>query len=327
MTTLALITLGGTIASEPTTSGPGVVPVTGADLLAAEIRRWVPEVDLLPRALRLLPSPSIALADLLELHAVIASLPGDVDGVVVSQGTDTLEETAFVLDLLGAAARVPVVVTGAMRDRGSAGPDGTANLVAAVRVAASEQARGAGVLVLLADVVHAARWASKVSTFHVDALSSAPLGPVGLVSEGQVHLELRPRPRPVLAAPERAGARVALLGTGVGDDLALLPHLADAGYDGVVLAGMGGGHVGADAVAHVARAAAGLPVVLCSRTGAGPAPTSTYGYPGGEIDLLGRGLLPGRTLTPVKARLLLALLLGSGLEGPALRAAFDLHAR
>ncbi|SDB89556.1 L-asparaginase [Sanguibacter gelidistatuariae] len=327
MTTIALITLGGTISSESTGAGLGVVPVTGADLMCHEIQAWVPETNLIAHEFRLLPSASITLADLLELHAFVAALPGDVDAVVVSQGTDTIEETAFVLDVLGTAARIPVVVTGAMRNRASAGADGPANLVAAVLVAASPDARGMGVLVQFADVVHAARWVRKASTFHVDAFSSDPLGPVGLVSEGRAHVELVPRTRPVLAAPAHAGARIAHVSAGVSDDLALLPALAAAGYDGVVLAGVGGGHVAADAVRQVALAAAVLPIVLCSRIGSGPSPTATYGYPGGEIDLLARGLIPGRMLSPVKARLLLALLLGSGLRGDALRAAFDVHAR
>lgn len=327
MTTIALITLGGTISSESTAAGPGVVPVTGADLLRQEIQAWVPEVDLVAHEFRMLPSASIALADLLELTAFIAALPPDVDAVVVSQGTDTIEETAFVLDVLGAAAHRPVVVTGAMRNRGSAGPDGPANLVGAILVAASPDARGLGVLVQFADVVHAARWVRKASTFHIDAFSSDPFGPVGLVSEGRAHLELAPRSRPALTAPSHAPARVALVSAGVSDDLALLAGLTSSGYDGVVLAGVGGGHVAADAVAQVERTAAEMPVVLCSRIGTGPAPTATYGYPGGEIDLLSRGLIPGRMLSPVKARLLLTLLLGVGLAGDELREAFDRYAR
>ena len=327
MTTIALITLGGTISSESTGAGPGVIPKTGADLLGQEIQAWVPEMDLVAHEFRLLPSASITLTDLLELTAFVAALPPDVDAVVVSQGTDTIEETAFVLDVLGAADRMPVVVTGAMRNRASAGPDGPANLVAAVLVAASPDARGLGVLVQFADVVHAARWVRKTSTFHVDAFSSDPFGPIGLVSEGRAHLELTPRARPTLAAPAQARARVALVSAGISDDLTLLGGLAGAGYDGLVLAGVGGGHVAADAVAQVERVAALMPLVLCSRIGTGPAPTATYGYPGGEIDLLGRGLMPGRMLSPVKARLLLALLLGAGLSGHGLRAAFDTYAR
>lgn len=343
-----LITLGGTISSEPaltpdvstavdpaadastaeTTTG-GVVPRSGAALFQQEIQHWLPGVEILPLELRMVPSASLTLPDLLALHEVIVGLGDDVDGVVVSQGTDTIEETAFVLDVLGAAERVPVVVTGAMRDRTTPGADGAANLVAAALVAASEDARGAGVLVQLADRTHAARWVTKRSTFRVDGFSSEPYGPVGAVVEGMVRLGAVPRPRPTLPVPRIApGAevpRVAVVVAGLGDDLALLPHLAGAGYAGVVLAGAGGGHVAAAAVENVASAAADLPVVLCSRVGSGPSLARTYGYPGGEIDLARAGVVPGGGLSASKARMLLMLLLAGGASPDVVRAVVTTH--
>ncbi|MEP7764324.1 asparaginase domain-containing protein [Sanguibacter sp. 25GB23B1] len=318
-----LITLGGTISSEqaaPETAAAGVVPRSGAGLFQQEIQHWVPGVELVPLELRMVPSPSLTLPDLLALHAAITGIGDDVDGVVVSQGTDTIEETAFVLDVLGAAADVPVVVTGAMRDRTTPGADGAANLVAAARVAASEDARGAGVLVQLADRTHAARWVAKRSTFRVDGFSSEPFGPVGAVVEGTVRLGAVPRPRPALPVPTGEVPRVAVVVAGLGDDLALLPGLADAGYGGVVLAGAGGGHVAASAVDNVAAAAARIPVVLCSRVGSGPALSGTYGYPGGEIDLARVGIVPGGGLSAPKARMLLMLLLASGASPADVRA-------
>ncbi|MBI9113545.1 asparaginase [Sanguibacter suaedae] len=324
---ISLITLGGTISSENAPTSEGVVPVRGAEMFRREVQDRVPDVELVPHELRLLPSPSLSLDDVLAVHRHVTGLPDDVDGVVVSQGTDTIEETAFALDLLGTAARVPVVVTGAMRSRDVPGEDGPANLVSAIRVAAAPDASGAGVLVQFADLVHSARWVTKRSTFRVDAFSSDPLGPVGLVVEGAARLELRPRPRAALAAPPTAGARVAIVGAGGGDDLAVLPALADAGYDGVVLAGAGGGHVAATAVEHVERAVARMPVVLASRIGSGPVLEHTYGYAGGEIDLAARGVLPGGSLSAVKARVLLTLLLSSGLRGPDLREAWAAHSR
>lgn len=105
----------------------------------------------------------------------------------------------------------------------------------------------------------------------------------------------------------------------------MLPGLADAGYDGVVLSGVGAGHVAASAVENVSAAALRMPVLLTSRTGAGPVAERTYGYPGGEIDLVERGVLTAGRLSPVKARVLLALLLSAGLTGDALRAAVATH--
>lgn len=337
---IALVTLGGTISSEPLDGdGPGapgpdaggasVVPVSGAATFEREVARFVPEIEILPVEAQMIPSPSLTVADLRALAARIRDLVDDgdgVDGVVVAQGTDTIEETAFALDLVGAADDVPVIVTGAMRDRSAPGPDGAANVVAALRAAASHDVRGRGVLVAFADRLHAARWVTKTSTFRVDAFSSEPFGPVGVVAEGRVRLGAAPRPLPPFEIPDGAPARVGVVTAGLGDDLALLTGLADAGYDGVVLVAMGAGHVPAAAVENVAMATAGLPVVLCSRTGVGPVFTRTYGYEGGEIDLVERGVIPGGVLTPAKARLLLMLLIASGRTGAELARDFARYA-
>lgn len=325
MTRIRLITLGGTISSQSAEGAAGVVPVSGADSLRQGLEHWLPGIELEAHDFRLVPSPSLMLEDVLELRAAIDALPADVDGVVVSQGTDTIEETAYALDVLGAASDRPVVVTGAMRDRSAPGGDGPANLVAAVLTAASPLARGTGVLVQFADVVHAARWVTKRSTFRVDAFTSEPLGPVGAVIEGTFRLASTPRRRHTIVAPDHADATVAVVAAGMGDDLALLPHLAELGYDGVVLAAMGAGHVSAAAADNVAAATRQLPVVLCSRTGTGPAFTRTYGYPGGELDLITRGAIPGGHLSAPKARILFMLLLSRGLTGDALRVTFVEH--
>ncbi|MDP9825792.1 asparaginase [Kineosporia succinea] len=320
MKNVLLITLGGTISSSADGSSPGVIPRSGADEMAGQLAPWLPHVRVVPHELRLLPSPSLGLADLFALLELITTSE-DASGIVVSQGTDTLEETAFFLDVLGAGARCPVVVTGAMRDRDTPGADGAANLVAAVNVAASPSARG--VLVVFADRIFAGRTVRKESAVHADAFVASPWGALGLVREGEVHLPLCAAGEPTLPVPVPAGEppAVALISTGVDDDLRLLPGLASFGYVGVALEGMGGGHVAARAVSAVA--ACEVPVVLCSRAGAGPTLRRTYGYPGGEIDLLARGLIWGGHLTGVKARLLLMLCLMHGWSGEELRTRFE----
>ena len=316
---LLLLTLGGTIGSEydAQAGAHGVVPTSGADAFVPELAPWLDGVGVVPRELRMLPSPSLLLEDVLALRGAVADAAREgFDGVVVAQGTDTLEETAYVLDVLGAASELPVVVTGAMRDREAAGPDGPANLIAAIDVARSPDARGHGVLVTFADEVHAGRYVRKQSATHAAAFTSAPWGPVGLVHEREAHLPLVTRASPVLPVPP-AGApvpAVALVGTGMGDDLRVLRALPDLGYAGAVLEGMGGGHVSARAVEAVHAAAAAVPLVLCSRAGVGPTMRRTYGYPGGDIDLLDRGLIWGGSLTGPKARLLLTLCLMSATD-------------
>jgi L-asparaginase len=233
----------------------------------------MPGVEVVPVDFRLLPSPSLGVDDLLALNEHIVALPADIDGVVISQGTDTLEDTAFVLDVLGAAARVPVVVTGAMRDRSAPGADGMANLVAATRVAASDQARGRGVVVVFADAIHSARWVRKTTTFKVDAFASDPAGPLGHVAEDRVLFTAAAVPVPTLPAPPRGIVPpVATIAAGIDDELQLLIELQWHGYAGVVLDGMGGGHVHPDAVGNIRTTLASIPVVMASRTGAGPVP-------------------------------------------------------
>ena len=319
MTKVLLITLGGTISSSGDAGVPGVIPRSGAAELTGQLAPWLPGVEVVPHELRLLPSPSLGFADLFALLEHIVEADG-VDGVVVSQGTDTLEETAFFLDVLGAGARRPVVVTGAMRDRDTPGADGAANLVAAVKVACSPLA--SGVLVVFADRIFAGRTVRKESAVHADAFTASPWGALGLVREGEVHLPHSAAGAPTLKVPlDVTPLPIALVSTGIDDDLRLLPTLAASGYAGVVLEGMGGGHVAARAVASVATCQ--IPVVLCSRAGAGPTLRNTYGYPGGEIDLLARGLLWGGHLTGIKARILLMLGLMHGLTGDDLRQRFE----
>jgi L-asparaginase len=149
----------------------------------------------------------------------------------------------------------------------------------------------------------------------VHAFHSPVFGPLGRLVEGHVVYGNRPRRHPPLPLPGTTGAaepQVALLTTHLGDHGSLLQLVVDAGYDGVVLAALGVGHVSSDVAEAVGKAAQHLPVVLASRVGAGPTATHTYGFTGSERDLIARGAVPAGWLTPVKARLLLWSLLRLG---------------
>src|SRR6185437_15072259 len=138
---------------------------------------------------------SISFTDLLGLRdEILRRVEDGSAGIVITQGTDTIEETAFALDLLW-AGHAPIVITGAMRNPTLPGADGPANLLAAVRVAASPAARGLGVLVVIADEIHAARFVSKRHT-QSPAAFAALAGPLGWVSEGDVRIVLVPVKRP-----------------------------------------------------------------------------------------------------------------------------------
>ncbi|HEY2239906.1 MAG TPA: asparaginase domain-containing protein, partial [Streptosporangiaceae bacterium] len=199
---VALFTLGGTIASTGTSPTEGVTPrLTGADLLASVPGLKQADAELTVHDFRQVPSSSLTIDDSLDLAVAIQDQtgPGGVDGVVVSQGTDTIEETSFLLDLVY-DGDAPVVFTGAMRNPTLAGADGPANLLAAVTVAAAPQARGRGSLVVLGDEIHAARFVRKAHTTSVAAFISPPAGPLGFVAEGRAVLLTRPAHRPALPA-------------------------------------------------------------------------------------------------------------------------------
>lgn len=305
---VAVFTLGGTIAMTRQDGGGATPRLSATDLLDAVPGLEDVETLLQVREFRRIPGASLTYADLLELAREIQAL--DVDGVVITQGTDTIEETSYLLDLVHAGP-VPVVVTGAMRNASQAGADGPANILAAVRVAASPAARDLGCVVVFAEQIHAARWVRKTHSSSPTAFTSYP-GPIGHVVEDRVTVWTRPeRLSPIPPALCTHAVRTAVATLGIGDDGVVLEALGSC-VDGLVVAAFGVGHAPAACVAALTDLAARMPVVLASRTGSGAVHTNTYGFPGSESDLLGRGLLPAGTLDPVKARILLHLLLLSG---------------
>ncbi|MBN9581270.1 MAG: asparaginase [Afipia sp.] len=319
---LLLVSLGGTI-TMTASAGPGIVPtLTGADLVAA-VPALAEVADIEAMSPFRLPGPSLTLAHLREVALLLNQrLAGDIAGAVVVQGTDTIEETAFVLDLLVGGDK-PVVVTGAMRGPEAPGADGPANLLASAIVATSAAARGLGALVVLNDTVHAARFVQKASTFLPSTFTSFAGGPLGHVIEGVTRIDVRVMRRQVIeGGSEGSDQPVALQTAALGDDGRGLSGLPGLGYRGLVIEAMGVGHVPAAMVPALADLIRIFPVVLSSRVASGPVFGRTYGFPGSETDLLARGLIPSGALGGLKARLLLSLLLGTGLQGQALRDAF-----
>lgn len=305
------------------TSGPvgrGVAP----SLDAAELTRAVPglaevaEVD--AATLRTVPGAWLTPPDVAWVAGWARAQAGNADGIVVVQGTDTIEETAYLLDLYWDLPQ-PLVVTGAMRAPAAAGADGPANLLAAAVVAAARGSRDRGALVVLNDDVHAAGRVRKVDAIAMQAFNSGPFGSLGRVHERRVTYACPAARHPALPLPlDRRSPRVALLETCLGDTGELLGLVIDAGYDAVVLAGFGAGHVSAALAEAVSAAVERCPVVLASRTGAGPVLAGTYGFIGSEQDLLGRGVIPAGWLDARKARLLVWALLAGGADLTAVRA-------
>jgi len=305
---ILVLSLGGTITMLPGAEG-GITPQLGAAELVAAVPALADVAEIEAHSPFRLPSPSLSPANLVQVaRRIEQGFAAGCAGAVVVQGTDTIEESAFLLDLLVGGDN-PVVVTGAMRGADAPGADGPANLLAAVRVAAAEEARGLGTLVVLNYDIHAARFVQKSHTTLPSAFESRPVGPIGAVAEGRTRIYVRPPRLAVLPAEAGPPAPIALLRWAMGEDGRLLEALPGLGYAGVVIEGMGAGHVPAEVAPLLGALAARVPVVLASRCPTGPVFTGTYGYAGGEIDLVARGLIPAGILSGLKARLLLGLAL------------------
>lgn len=234
-------------------------------------------------------------------------------GVVVTHGTDTMEETAFLVDLIHDDPR-PIVFTGAQRAADSPEPDGPDNLARAIAVAGSIEARGRGVLLCFAGRIFPARGVRKTHTRSLDAFANPDFGPAGSVTEtGEVRMgESLPRadalPLPTSGADH---LRVDMVATHPGADSVLLRASLAAGAAGVVLQGTGNGNANPSMCEAVAEAAAaGVVVVASTRVHAGPV-VPVYGNGGGK-DLVAAGAIPSGLLRPSQSLILLGLLLRTG---------------
>lgn len=318
---VALFALGGTISMTGADAG-GVVARLKSEQLLAGVGPLPVRVD----AHDAVPVPSAALtfADIFDVVAAASRAVEDgALGVVLSQGTDTLEETAFLIDSIWPHA-APIVLTGAMRNPTLPGADGPANLAAAIRVAAAPTARGRGALVVFLDEIHAARHVRKAHSTSPATFESPDAGPLGHVVEGTPRfLTEVPARKPIdgWTVERVAATRVAIYTVTLDDDGALLEG-PDHSHQGLVLAGFGAGHVPPHLLPALDEILAVMPVVLTSRSGAGPVLSDTYGAPGSERDLLSRGVINGGFVHPFKARVLLRLLVAAGASRDEITAAF-----
>jgi L-asparaginase len=322
---ILVASMGGTIATLPDADGLRVSKLTAADIVGS-----LPGTGHFPpivtRDVSVMSSRAITPSHMLDLAQVIRdSLRGRCRGVVVMHGTDTMEETAYALDLM-VPRECPLILTGAIRPPDQPGADGMANLYAALTAAAEPALAQYGPVIVFADEIHLARLASKAHTSRTAAFRSLGAGPIGWITERRVHLLTGPPAPEYLGRPATLNARVELILVVAGSDDALLRAAARISQ-GIVLAGTGGGHVTPSMVEAVQDALdAGVTVVLASRTGSGPVLSGTYGGPGSETDLLKRGVISAGTLQPIKARLRLMVGLSLGLAARDLFPASTTHA-
>ena len=315
MPRVAVVFTGGTISMgfDPVAGG-NVPSLDGAAILARTPGLdEIADVVAIDRGLT--PASRFTFADLMTLRGVIAGALDDegIDGAVVVQGTDTIEETAFAWDLTLSSAK-PVVVTGAMRASHEEGYDGPANLRRSVAAAASASLRDAGVVVSLEGTLEAADDVTKMHTRAFDTFRSPNRGSLGRVGEdGSVSVQARRGSRRQLRPVPSDGGRVELVQAGIGSDGAMIDAAVATGTRGIVVAATGAGNTSKALLTAAERAMADdVVVVLASRCPSG-AVSDAYAFPGGGATWIRAGAIPTGTLCAIKARVAVALGLGAGL--------------
>ena len=316
---IVLLFTGGTISMRHDAVVGGAVPtLTGRDILA-----MAPGIDRLAELevddWGAFPGPHMTVERMWSLRQrIIEHLTRpDVDGVVVTHGTDSLEESAYLM-ARSVESDKPVVFTGAMRTSSDLGWDGPGNLGAAVRVAASEDAKGCGVMVVISDRIFTALDVTKVHTSAVEAFDSPGLGPLGVIDDGKVIFRRAlSAPIPILAPPALA-TPVDIVYAYAGADSRLIDASRQVGR-GIVIAGMGRGNIPPAMVEGLDRwIAEDKPVVMTSRAFRGRV-GCTYGYPGGGRRLAERGAIFAGPRRPQQARIDVMLALGDGYSVAELR--------
>jgi L-asparaginase len=324
---VGVASLGGTITMVSARGDEtGIRPALRVEDLLSTVPALGDAATLKTETLATLPGASLEPRDLFgALDWARRTVRDGAHGVILVQGTDTIEESAYLLDLLW-DQREPLIVTGAMRSPATPGFDGPANLLASVLTVASQQSCDLGVLVVMNDEIHAARRVRKTRSSGVGAFTSPGFGPLGYVEERRVLYGNRvARVQPLPDAATAAAPRVALLETHLGDDGSLVRLVAGAGFDGIIVGGFGVGHVSERMADALSVAVQRGPVVLASRTGDGTTFGTTYGFPGSESDLIARGIIPAGWLDARKARLLLSCLIAAGFDHSGIDEQFALR--
>jgi L-asparaginase len=309
---VTILGAGGTISMR----GERAMPALDARALADSVPVLATVPDLSAESVFGLPGSHLSLADALSICRQATALAAAGRGVVITTGTDTLEELA-VLCALVHAGECPVVLTGANRPASLPGADGPANLVDAVAVAGAELAAGLGVCVCFGGEVHGAMTVRKVDSTGPAAFGSPVTGPIGRVVEGRLWLHARPLKPPTLR-PAGLVHRVDIITAVLGDDGSLLAQSVRQA-DGVVLAALGAGHV-SPTLLHELQAVE-IPVLVTSRVERSSMLFDTYGFVGSEADIRDCGAFCVPFLSPPAARIALLCCLGAGLDHQGMQVA------
>lgn len=265
-----------------------------------------------------LPSPHIKPKHMLALYQKIKEEADHYDGFVITHGTDTLEETAYFLDTMEVPHK-PIVLTGAMRSSNELGSDGVYNYLSALRVASDDKAADKGVLVVMNDEIHAAKYVTKTHTTNVSTFQTPTHGPLGLIMKHEILYFKTAEPR-VRFDLDRIQGLVPIIPVYAGMTEELLDLLPVDQLDGLIIQAFGAGNVPKETSQKLnALIQEGLPIALVSRCFNGIA-EPVYAYEGGGVCLQKAGVFFVKELNAQKARLKLLIAINAGLTGDELRA-------
>ena len=317
---LVLFATGGTISMRQDAEAGGALPSLSGEEILRSVPGWEEVGAIHVREFGRYPGPHMTIERMWELrNAILEAVRSGVDGVVVTHGTDTIEETVYLLDR-SLPPEVPVVVTGAMRNVSELSCDGPANLMAALRVAASGQARGRGAMVVMDERIVQGAEVVKTHTEEFGTFQSPNWGPLGIVDKGEVLFYRESRRKPTLS-PAAPRSPVDLIKVVAGADSRLVEASLASGAHGVFLEALGRGNVPPAVVPGIRSwVAAGKPVVVTSRSLRGRV-LDTYAYAGGGHELREMGVIFADHLTGQQARI--ELLLAMGVEGMDVRSMIE----
>ena len=314
MKKIAIIFNGGTISMKIDEKIKAAVPSLSADEIMSMIPGVEDYAEIEAYTFSSMPSPHMTLETMLKLSEFTTELVerDDIDGVVITHGTDTLEETAYLLDLT-VKTKKPVVVTGAMRSGSELGYDGPFNLATSICTAISDEAVGRGVLVCFNGELNSASEVTKANSMALNAFRTPNFGPIGIVDNDNVifyrdanHLEKYD--------VSKIEKQVALIKCVVDMDSSYIDYLIEKGYGGIVIEALGRGNVPPKMVEGIKKAIElEIPVVVASRCFEGRV-FESYGYEGGGKQLKNLGVIFGDTLPGQKARIKLILAINSGMN-------------
>ena len=314
MKKIAIIFNGGTISMKIDEKIKAAVPSLSADEIMSMIPGVEDYAEIEAYTFSSMPSPHMTLETMLKLSKFTTELVerDDIDGVVITHGTDTLEETAYLLDLT-VKTKKPVVVTGAMRSGSELGYDGPFNLATSICTAISDEAVGRGVLVCFNGELNSASEVTKANSMALNAFRTPNFGPIGIVDNDNVifyrdanHLEKYD--------VSKIEKQVALIKCVVDMDSSYIDYLIEKGYGGIVIEALGRGNVPPKMVEGIKKAIElEIPVVVVSRCFEGRV-FESYGYEGGGKQLKNLGAIFGDTLPGQKARIKLILAINSGMN-------------